>query len=38
MGFAFAELGWSPRTFWAATPHELFAAIETRLIAASAKD
>lgn len=28
MGFAVVQLGWSPETFWRATPSELYAAAE----------
>lgn len=28
MGRAFVDLGWTPATFWASTPHELFAAFD----------
>lgn len=28
MGLAFAHLGWSPETFWGATFHELYSALE----------
>ena len=38
MGFAFTQLHWSPDQFWSATPHELFAAIETFLLANRVKD
>lgn len=29
MGWAIVNLHWSPDQFWAATPHELFSAVET---------
>ena len=28
LGLALARLGWAPETFWAATPAELYAALE----------
>lgn len=28
LGLAMVHLGWSPATFWAATPHEFFAGLE----------
>ena len=29
LAFAIVQLGWSPESFWRATPSELYAAIET---------
>jgi hypothetical protein len=29
MGFAVAAFGWRPREFWASTPHEFYAALES---------